>query len=92
MFSHFHQFSTLPHSFSSFFATFIPKVDSPSQIGEFIPISLVRCLYKILFKVLVSKISSIMDKLISFNQSTFLKGRLLVDGVVDVNELVDLVK
>lgn len=32
-----------------------------------------------------------MDKLISHNQSAFLKGRLLVDGMVVVNELMDLV-
>lgn len=33
-----------------------------------------------------------MDKLISFNQSSFLKGKFLVNGVVVVKELVDLAK
>lgn len=31
-----------------------------------------------------------MEKLISPNQSAFIKGRMLVDGVVAVNELLDL--
>ncbi|MCI35870.1 RNA-directed DNA polymerase (Reverse transcriptase), partial [Trifolium medium] len=33
-----------------------------------------------------------MGKLISPNQSAFVKGRLLVDGVLTVNEVVDLAK
>jgi len=30
-----------------------------------------------------------MDKLISSNQSAFIKGRQLMDGVVAVNEIID---
>ncbi|AES77396.1 hypothetical protein MTR_7g010110 [Medicago truncatula] len=33
-----------------------------------------------------------MDKIIPSNQLTFFKGRQLVDGVVAVNEVVDLAK
>lgn len=33
MFDQFHQHATLPRSFTSFFVTFIPKIDSPSQLG-----------------------------------------------------------
>jgi hypothetical protein len=32
----------------------------------------------------------VMDKIISKNQSVFIKGRMLVDGVLVVNEVVDL--
>lgn len=61
-------------------------------MGDFRPVSLVGSLYKIFSKVLASRLSSVMDKLISPNQSSFLKARLLVDGVVAVNELVDFLK
>lgn len=40
----------------------------------------------------MERLSGVIDKLISFNEYAFLKGRLLVDGVVAVYELVDLVK
>lgn len=70
----------------------ILKVDFPSQLGDFIPIYLVGSHYKILSDVLVFRLSSVMDKLISSNQSAFLKGKLLVDGVVVMIVLVDLVK
>ena len=33
-----------------------------------------------------------MDQIISANQSTFIKGRQLVDGVVAVNEIIDLTR
>lgn len=49
-------------------------------------------IYKIISKVLIAILSSVMNKLISPNQSAFFKGKFLVDGVVVVNELVDLVK
>lgn len=53
---------------------------------------MVGSLYKLLVKVFMGRLFKVMDKLISFNHSTFLKDRLLVKGVVVVNELVDLTK
>ena len=34
----------------------------------------------------------LMDKLVSHNKSGILKGRMLVDGVVATNEVIDLTK
>ncbi|MCH84850.1 RNA-directed DNA polymerase (Reverse transcriptase) [Trifolium medium] len=56
---------------------------------DFRPISLLGSLYKLLAKVRLSKV---MDSIISSNQSAFIKGRFLGDGVVVVNEVVDLAK
>lgn len=92
MFEQFHHIISPPHSFSSFFVTLIPKVDSLSQMGDIQLISLLGSLYKLMAKVLVGRLVGVMNKLIFSNQSNILKGRFLVDGVVDVNELVDLAK
>lgn len=43
-------------------------------------------------KVLASRLCKVMDALISDNQLAFNKGRMLMDGVVAMNEIVDLVK
>lgn len=43
-------------------------------------------------KVLATKLGLVMDILISLNQSTFIKGKLLVDGVIAVNEVIYLTK
>lgn len=92
MFSQFFVTSTLPRSFSSYFITLIPKVNVPLGIGDFRPISLVSSLYKLVAKVLAGRLSTVMDKLISPNQSAFIKGRQLVDGVVAVNEIIDFAR
>jgi hypothetical protein len=76
----------------SYFITLIPKVTNPHSISEFRPISLLGSLYKIVAKVLATRLGSVMGNLISKNQSAFIKGRLLVDGVLTINEVVDLAK
>jgi hypothetical protein len=92
MFDQFHGNSCLPKSFLSYFVTLIPKVNSPSQISDFRPISLLGCLYKIIAKVLAKRLAKVIDSVISPNQSAFIKGRNLVDGVLVVNEIVDWAK
>ncbi|MCI00911.1 LINE-1 reverse transcriptase like, partial [Trifolium medium] len=56
------------------------------------PISLLGCLYKLFAKVLASRLGNVLNSVIASNQSAFLKGRNLVDGVMVVNEVVDLAK
>jgi hypothetical protein len=92
LFDQFHGIETLPKSFSSYFVALIPKINSPFALGDFRPISLLGCLYKIVAKVLTARLASVMDRLVAHTQSAFLKGRQLVDGVVVVNEVVDLAK
>jgi hypothetical protein len=92
LFDQFHGNERLPKSFISYFVTLIPKVDSPFGLSDFRPISLLGCLYKIVAKVLANRLSKVMNSLIAPNQSAFLKGRNLVDGVLVVNEVIDLAK
>jgi hypothetical protein len=92
LFDQFHGIGTLPKSFTSYFVALIPKINSPFSLGDFRPISLLGCLYKIAAKVLTARLARVMDRLVAPTQSAFLKGRQLVDGVVIVNEVVDLAK
>lgn len=60
---------------------------------DFRPISLISSLYKIISKILASRIKIPLGKVISKVQTTFLPDRQLLDGVVlVVNEIIDLVK
>ncbi|GAU27881.1 hypothetical protein TSUD_159750 [Trifolium subterraneum] len=88
----FHECASIPKALSSYFITLIPKVLNPQALGDFRPISLLGCLYKVVAKVLTKRLSFVMDSLVSKNQSAFLKGRLLVDGVLAINEVVDWAK
>ena len=92
MLNQFFHYATLPRSFSSYFITLIPKVPSPVRIGDFRPISLLGSLYKLVAKVLAGRIAPVIDKIISSNQPSFIKGRQLVDGVVAVNEIINVAR
>ncbi|GAU34029.1 hypothetical protein TSUD_16170 [Trifolium subterraneum] len=92
MFDQFHGNSCFPKSFLSYFVTLIPKVSSPTSLSDFRLISLLGCLYKLIAKVLAKRLAKVMDTIIASNQSTLIKGRNLVDGVLVVNEVVELAK
>jgi len=92
MFDQFYANEALPKSFLSFFVTLIPKVKVSLSLKEYRPISLLGSLYKFLSKVLAGRLSKVMNSIIFGFQSAFLKGRHLVDGVLVVNEVVDLAK
>ncbi|GAU29496.1 hypothetical protein TSUD_360410 [Trifolium subterraneum] len=89
LFDQFHGNSSLSKCFLSYFVTLIPKVSSPGSLSDFRPISLLGCLYKLIAKVLAKRLAKVMDSVIAPNQSAFIKGRNLVDGVVIVNEVVE---
>jgi hypothetical protein len=92
LFEEFYVSASLPSCFSSYFITLIPKILSPHHVSDFRPISLLGSLYKLLAKVLARRLGNVMNDVISNNQSAFLKGRNLTDGVLVVNEVVDLAK
>jgi len=45
-----------------------------------------------LCKLVASRLAEVMDKLKSINRSVFIQGKLLVDGMVVVNQVVDLAR
>ena len=92
MFDQFYANEVLPKALLSYFVALIPKINSPQELKDFRPISLLGCLYKLLAKVLAKRLAGVMYSIISSNQSAFLKGRNLVDGVMVINELVDYAK
>ena len=49
-------------------------------------------MYRLMTIVFEIILGLVMNKLISPNQFVFLKGRMLVDGVVVVNEVINLAK
>ncbi len=66
----------------------IPKKEGASRANDFRPISLLNGLQKIISKVLANRLSPVLHKLISHNQSAFLKGRSILDAFATASELV----
>jgi hypothetical protein len=84
--------ATLPKAFTASFLTLIPKKDHPQALSDYRPICLISSMYKILSKLLAGRLKHVLGKLISHNQSAFIPDRQILDGVLVVNELIDLAK
>jgi hypothetical protein len=73
LFDQFHGNAKLPKGLLSYFIALIPKVARPSSLGEFRPISLLGCLYKIIAKVLAARLAKVMDSVVATTQSALSK-------------------
>ncbi|GKV35106.1 hypothetical protein SLEP1_g43419 [Rubroshorea leprosula] len=74
------------------FVVLIPKTSNPQKIEDFRPISLIGSMYKIIAKLLANRIRLVMGSVIGVQQTAFVKDRLLVDGVLVANEVIDEAK
>lgn len=69
-------------SINNTFITLIPKIKTPFKIGDFKPISLCNVIYKIIAKVLASRLKLILHDIISYTQSAFIHGKLITDNIL----------
>ncbi|XP_071739167.1 uncharacterized protein [Rutidosis leptorrhynchoides] len=74
------------------FITLVPKNNSPIGLNEYRPISLIGSMYKVVAKVLSKRLASIIHKVVGVEQSAFIKGRYIFDGVLIANEVIDELK
>lgn len=70
----------------------IAKVESPTGFKDFMPISIIGCIYKIISKLLVRRLQKVMNHLIGSLQSSFIQGRQILDGALVASELIDSLK
>lgn len=68
--------------------TLIPKVKGTMNIRQFRPICLLNVVYKIITKTLTLRLNKTADKIISPNQTAFIPGRYILDGVVVIHEVL----
>jgi hypothetical protein len=80
------QKAKLGGSTNSTFLALIPKETNPASFDRFRPISLCNASYKIIAKLLANRIKPLLGKLISESQGGFVKGRHILDNVIQVQE------
>lgn len=82
----------LPRGSNSAFISLIPKVDNPCCFKDYRPINMVGCAYKVIAKILARRLQKVMDLLIGPQQSSFIKGRQILDGALIASEIIDTCK
>ncbi|GJV01915.1 RNA-directed DNA polymerase, eukaryota, reverse transcriptase zinc-binding domain protein, partial [Tanacetum coccineum] len=78
----------MPRGVNSSFITLIPKISNPIHIKDIRPISLIGMQYKIIAKILANRLSKVIDKVVSKEQSAFIAGRQIIDGPIVLSELM----
>ncbi|XP_039057652.1 uncharacterized protein LOC120201026 [Hibiscus syriacus] len=80
--------SHLLPAFNATIIALIPKIPNPCKVKDFRPISCCSVIYKVITKILVKRMTSLMPEMVSLNQSTFIKGRSIVDNTLIAQEVV----
>jgi len=66
----------------------IPKMDAPTSIKQFRPISLCKVIYKIIMKVLVNRIRPLLDSIIGPLQGSFVPGWGTTENALIAQEIM----
>nr|GEY03249.1 RNA-directed DNA polymerase, eukaryota [Tanacetum cinerariifolium] len=74
--------------YNSLFVALIPKVLDPKVVSDYHPISLIGSLYKVITKILATRLSLVISDLISDVQTAFLPDRQILDGPFIINKFL----
>ena len=85
---HFSISGALPKKLNVTWVSLIPKFEGAKDIKDLRPISMVGCVYKVIAKILANRMKNVMDVLVGEVQSTFVKGRQILDGALIAYETV----
>ena len=79
-------------AFNATFLTLIPKEQGADSPRKFRPISLCNVVLKIITKVMANRLKPILLELISQEQSRFVEGRQIMDGILLTQEMIHSLK
>ena len=83
---------TLLKSINHTFITLIPKVSNPEYVLEFRLISLCNVIYKIISKVIASRLKPVLNSIVLEAQSAFIANRLITDNILIAFESLHYMK
>lgn len=85
---HFEATGCIEKGCNSSFISLVPKIQDPITISDFLPISLIGCLYKTISKVLAERLKKVVHLVVSHVQTTFIKKPFILDGPLILNEVI----
>jgi hypothetical protein len=66
----------------------LPKVKGANQIKQYRSICLLNVIYKVITKVLIVRLTAVIDKVVNVAQTAFILGRFILDGVLIIHEVL----
>ena len=70
------------------FLTLIPKKDGPEHPRDFRPIALCNTIYNFFSKIFANRLNNFLPKLILEEHTRFVPGRLILDGILTIQETI----
>jgi hypothetical protein len=81
--------NNLPEFFRTAVIKLIPKKGDPTKIGNWRPISLLSNFYKIISRVINTRIQGVVDRVLSRAQKGFTKSRQIHEVIINCKETMD---
>nr|XP_027083663.1 uncharacterized protein LOC113705962 [Coffea arabica] len=78
----------LPRAITATSIALIPKVGHPQDFSQFRPISLCNFINKLISRILADRLARVLPRIISPQQSGFVRGRLISDNFLLAQELI----
>ena len=81
-------FGFMPRSINATLLSLVPKTADAEKFSDYRPIACCNVIYKVISKILASRLKATLPQAIELNQCAFLEGRLLLENVLLATELV----
>jgi hypothetical protein len=88
LFDKFHEGQLDVHMLNYGVITLLSKMNEANKIQQFLPIFLLRCIYKLITKSLTILLDPYASKLFSVQQNAFIKNRNITDGIMALHEII----
>ncbi|XP_026435164.1 uncharacterized protein LOC113332878 [Papaver somniferum] len=79
----------IPKGLNSNFPVLLPKVEGARSPQQYRPIGLSNVSFKIFTKIIASRMSGLMHKLVSPHQAAYIKGRKIQDQIILASKMVN---
>jgi len=80
--------SFIPKIINCTYVTLLPKEANATPVKNFRPIACCTVIYKIISKILTSRMQGVLNSVVCENQSAFVKARVIFDNIILSHELV----
>ncbi|KAG6780113.1 hypothetical protein POTOM_012965 [Populus tomentosa] len=85
---YFFDHTTLPRCVNATRIALVPKVENPTCMDDYRPISCCNVMYKCISKIMVARLKTILPEVIGPSQSAFVPGRQISDNILLTQELM----